>query len=918
MNDDSNPFLITQLRQNNSYFPVKNKHEYEKEKENLYEYLIKKEGKYVDFHKIESITLVKKAELEEKYNINNKKIEEKINYIQSLDLIIEKEMMENLIFFKIPSKNIFSHENHENEDKYKCSNKYNQYEILIQHAKEKLIFSDHALGKYNQIKERLISDKIEIDERIREEGRISQVNNIQYEKYLIIKNNSLIINKFKSNLLEDLKLIHTANQIKFQKDFDKRLKYFRELEEKHEDFNLKFHENQVNLIEIKSRIDLIKIKNEKYDGRNKFLNENLNKLNIEYRKLKTKYEKVLFMLDSSNIDDVISKIISKKTYLDSSFNYFKTLNEEIIQENKEHSEIVSTYNTLQKQLSQLNFIKTNLNMNQTEYEIQLNVYKNEILSVKELISQKEKLYLFLINYFKRYEQSIDSSFLYVYNHSHGKSIKNLSNIFNHQNYKSIIDIEGLIIYENKSSLLKLLYYISNFQFKVSFLINYSLTKNMKSNQDRLKDKIPIYILSKSNYSALESLFDKDLNSTRKSLEARRSNFLFEKLTIKDKSENNKDLPSEYKDLKRLLEDYIDVRNKNPKLKIVNKNKNNKVNSREVNNINSLKNKYNSNTYTTESLFANKIINKTNSTIKTAKTNNTISDIYNYDYNSEQFMNESNLKRYKTKYISEISKITNNFINFNENNKKNEKDYKKSYSILKNKQAQKKNPLKQKKLNDNGKIYNYYISYKENHENHDDSFLMSQNKDEIDRKKKDENGKLEKLRINNKKMLFERGNDIQNLNLNLIIRDNKLSQSMNMNFQKTMFNFRRNSVLKQLSNKEKNENERESKSNIKMNITKDKSYSLSKIEKKKEQKPKINENSQISFEKKVEMKVNKLKEQLLIDNCILNKYDFHADISEVSNKGTFSKSLNKIKKERLNKNNNYPIIYERISGMSYIK
>lgn len=907
MNDDSKPFLITQLKQNNSYFPIKNKQEYDKERENLYEYLIKKEGKYVDFYKIESITLAKKTEFEEKYNVNNNKIEEKMNYIQSLDLIIEKEMKENLIFFKIPS------ENHENEDKCKCSDKYNQYEILIQQAKEKLIFLEHALGKYIQIKERFISDKIEIDERIREEGRISQVNNTQYEKYLIIKNNSLIINKYKSNLLKDLKLIYDTNQIKFQNNFDKRLKYFRELEEKHEDFNLKFHENQVSLIEIKSKIDLIRIKNEKYDVRNKFLYQNLNKLNREYRQLKTKYEKVLFMLDCSNINDAISKIISKKTYLDSSFNYFKTLNEEIIQENKEHSKIVSTYNNLQEQLSQLNFIKTNFNMNQTDYEIQLNVYKNEILSVKELISQKEKLYLFLINYFKRYEQSIDSSFLYVYNHSHGKSIKNVSNIINHQNYKTIIDIEVLVIYENKSSLLKLLYYISNFQFKVSFLINYSLTKNMNYNQDRLKEKIPIFILSKSNYLALESLFDKDLNSTRKSLEARRSNFLFEKLTIKDKSEINKDLPSEYKDLNKLLDEYIDVRNKNPKLKIVNKN--NKVNSREVNNINSLKNKYNSNTYTTESLFANNNINKTNSTIKTVKTNNTISDIYNYDYNNEQFMNESNLKRYKTKYISEIKKITNNFINFHENNKKNEKDYKKSYSILKNKQNQKKNHLKQK-LSDNGKIYNYYNSYKENHENHDDSYIMSQNKDEIDRKKKDENGKLEKLRINNKKMLFERGNDIQNLNLNLIIRDNKLSQSMNMNFQKTMFNFRRNSVLKQLSNKDNNEHDRESKGNIKINITKDKSNSLSKIQKKKKEKPKINENFQISFEKKVEMKVNKLKELFLIDNCKLNNYEFHADISDVSPKGTFSKSLNK--KKRFNKNNNYPIIYERISGMPYIK
>ena len=472
--------LLPSFQNKSSKFTAKNIKKYENEKGNLINYLLCHEGKYSDLEKIEEYTLAKVHEKNKEYNNLLSDTEKKEEILNKLDIEIKK-----LIINKTELSDLI-----EEADR--------SFNNKINNITKKIKFAEFSYSNYKSIKAYLSNDRVLIQKKLEVELSLSKLNSNQYDKYIVIKDNSSKTYKLQGKLLEEMKYYAEQQELQLSNDLNSKFKTYLKLEKDQEKINEKNLLNKKKLEKIKAKKDIIMTKINYYDKIIIEKKNDNNKILKQYSIFNKKLINILIVIKSENINEAINRIIVQKTANQSYLSFFKFINKDIKNLNSSISDLDYELYALNKilALEKSNFkinnkliFNKNKNANLEEFSFnnsvtnclvqnEVNLIRLNIASLEKFIEKKEEFYLFLITFFCKYESVLLSCYFFI-----------ISNIFNvseidlkkthkvyRRNIKSFPKYAPTI--KDKKDLIT---YFINFAKLIIFMFSYSLIYLNKEN-----------------------------------------------------------------------------------------------------------------------------------------------------------------------------------------------------------------------------------------------------------------------------------------------------------------------------------------------------------------------------------------------------------------------------------------------------
>lgn len=732
--------VLTQASElSTSYFLSKNQEQFKKEKSKMIEYLLKRQGKYIDLDQIEQYTISQVFESGKIYDSKSKFLKERNDYLLSLDIQINQEVVNQLNLSK---------------NDYVYDQKHTS-EYTVNEFKEKLRFAEHALDKYKLLYERMVEDKIILSKQLEEELELSKVNQDQHEKYKIIQENSFRTISLQRKLLDEMKVYYSNLDIELRTEYHRRIKLYTRLETSQINLNHNIIKIEDKLIKIKNKKESLVNQLSKIDKVTNYNKDNWTRTLRDFLYLQIKLEKIQINLKANSVEDVIDRIIAQKISFQSHFNLFNSLNKEITDYHRDYSVSQSKLQYLKDQIKASDDkVSTILHYHNHSIFTDLTTVKEEVESAMTYIEKKEKTYTALLEFFEKYEASLNASYFYVI-----RELKDMKDLEVARSYRS----QCRKIYEFpknnpcENDLKSIFLYFLNFSKVFLFLINYSLAKiNVHKIEDEETLALQEYYYNKHNSKNIPYLhIDQGLPKPLIIIAILNRQTLTE---IAEKYDEN--MKSLKKNLNMIPNQAKEKSNKDKKQKLINPNLKGTKISQIMNN------------------YLHYLEEKVKSPLSEENR-----DILSKDVvilSSERSERPTNVEMFKTKLYPELFKLTNSLVNTNVKNMQLPKGFKSQ-----NTKAGSELQSKKRVVSKHGFVESYSFDIKKRKKkkynlershsmmiDKDDSFeLNAASKKDINKEllvTKHEKNMLKTLPSKNEetKKMYQRIADLQYLNLNL--------------------------------------------------------------------------------------------------------------------------------------------------------
>ena len=394
--DFKKSYFINKLKQNQDPETQKvdlliNNLNFQTQKSQLLNHVLKKETKFADLDKIETFNKDIHYKLAFKCDKLLTEINHKNEILRAIEIEIEMELADCLIL----RKEMMQIENESITPKDK---------VLTQ-----ISFTKHALKCYQSVFVRLQQDKVLILKQMEREYSLSKINQLQYEKYIIIKENSFRTFEQQEKLRRDLKLYESMLCVKTNSNLYKSYKHLQRLELAVKNTQKNFDKDEHHLNKIRKLNERVQKDMRKIETKHKIILKDVKFWLKEVVTSSVWIQKSFYYMNVDNIIESLDKIQSQTIGFNSCFNYFKTKNKEI-------KEINIYKTTLQDDLSQekLQLSQNKISSEQDAIDNPDNheLFKN-YCQVKESnkicinkISKKENIILNMIVYFQKYDKDL--------------------------------------------------------------------------------------------------------------------------------------------------------------------------------------------------------------------------------------------------------------------------------------------------------------------------------------------------------------------------------------------------------------------------------------------------------------------------------------------------------------------------------
>lgn len=375
-------YRSTLYKTDKSYFinKVNNNKNYKIVKSDLLNHMLKNETKYSDLEKIEDYNrVVSYHQVRTTNQLDNDILMKKMR-LNYLNCQIGESLAESYNFKK---------------EKLQISEKFidpcAKIEIMIEHAK-------HALSCYKAILKMNQNDKSLLLKHLENEYLYCKINEEHYKKYIIIKENSFRTFELQYKLRKDMEIYKTMLYIKTDKNIEDKKDNFRRLE---------YGVNKIIKLTEREEMKLKEIRNHKEKGHKKIKsiqikNEKIFHANIElFRKNMEKIifrQKFLYYTNGKDLEESLAIILNQNINFTSNFNFFNTQNYNLISINNEKRNIVNNDQKIAYgDIEDYPLLSENVNI--VKNMVVLKEYNSNILYKKK---NSEKLIIYVISFINKY------------------------------------------------------------------------------------------------------------------------------------------------------------------------------------------------------------------------------------------------------------------------------------------------------------------------------------------------------------------------------------------------------------------------------------------------------------------------------------------------------------------------------------
>lgn len=285
-----------------------------------------------------------------------------------------------------------------------------------------------------------------IKKRLAEELKYEEINDKQYKKYKIIKNNATLSVGRQKSFLSDVRTYNNLFILRHDNEISLKKKKFNELEfqvftikSSTIDIQKKIGDTKQEILNTNKSIKDIKIKNKK------IFDEFTNNIR-EYLKTKIQLIYVFKSLKVKSLDDIVKKFNDQKFEYQSYYTQFININKNI-------AELNIDYTSLQNELNELNSAikikkdeitreakaKNEYNSDENIIQIQIDIQKNNQVnnSLQEKITKNDKLIINAVKYLNTYDKELN------------EVIKNINMLYNqYEGRLSTLSTQEYIINRN--------------------------------------------------------------------------------------------------------------------------------------------------------------------------------------------------------------------------------------------------------------------------------------------------------------------------------------------------------------------------------------------------------------------------------------------------------------------------------------
>lgn len=382
---------------NQSYFIYKlnNLKIYKQQKVKLLNHMLKRETKFSDLEKIEFFNKENNYSLALTKNKQHEIIEKKKLLLDSLQLEIEQELADSYTL------------------RSEMASLKNKYISPKEQILELINFKQHAFRCYFSIKNRLEEDKAILLKSLEDEFTLAKLNEEQYEKYIIIKENSFRTFELQFKLLKEMRIYESMFSLELESEWQKRVKIFRKLEISVNHILKETDKNEKLLKYKRYEKDRISKKLKRKQKQNNKIKDEVEKQFKKNLEKKCLLEKIFHYLKVDNVESSLKKILTQTIAFNSCFNYFNTKNKEITNVNNENTKKEKELKDITKEL----LVETKIEVSEIKEDAVLDPFNIKDFSKLELlkqlnfnmirkISDKEKTIVALISFYKKYNREI--------------------------------------------------------------------------------------------------------------------------------------------------------------------------------------------------------------------------------------------------------------------------------------------------------------------------------------------------------------------------------------------------------------------------------------------------------------------------------------------------------------------------------
>lgn len=322
-------------------------------------YLAQEQSNFADFNKTEDFYKEKAIRMFKQYNANQDILKQKRDEFNRVLMSLDSEV---LFFYQIQHGDI---------------NGY--YDPVIEKLTNLIKEKEHDMECYKNIFKRLYKSNYLFKKRYEEEVMYWNINDLQFNKYHIIDDNSNIAKNKMTSSVNQLKKMIKVNTIEHNNELDLKKKEFTNLQEEVSQIkeDMKLFEDQIG--KVKDRRAKVQDKYEYQSALNNKLEQDYIKAQIDYYILKAKICQLYNSMHAKDLSNTIIKLneIKKKDRL---------LENQLYIVNKEINKLLNT-------LTQLEFEKENI-LKQTEdksndYSYYINTQTNSEVLTSNI--QKSKI-----------------------------------------------------------------------------------------------------------------------------------------------------------------------------------------------------------------------------------------------------------------------------------------------------------------------------------------------------------------------------------------------------------------------------------------------------------------------------------------------------------------------------------------------